>query len=165
MGFCLGLAVSLKIILHSVWKLIRFWFGWPWASSFKSELHSNWKLIRFWLGLALNSFLEIPITFMRFWLGLALSSFFEIPITFLLKIDEILASWAGSAQFSWNSYYILIKNWWDSGLVWPWAVSLKFLSHANILPGCLARLAAERGVASLRLARRDRVLEIDEILA
>ena len=54
--------------------------------------------MKFWLGLALNSFLEIPITFMRFWLGLALSSFFEIPITFLLKIDEILA-WAGPEQF------------------------------------------------------------------
>jgi len=34
----------------------------------------------------------------RFWLGLALSSFLKIPITFELKIDEILA-WAGPEQF------------------------------------------------------------------
>ena len=59
--------------------------------------------MRFWPGLALSSFLEIPITFllnkfMRFWLGLALGSFLEIPITFQLKIDEIIA-WAGPEQF------------------------------------------------------------------
>ena len=46
---------------------------------------------------------------MRFWLGLALSSFLEIPITFELKIDEILA-WAGPEQFPSNSYNILIEN-------------------------------------------------------
>ena len=67
---------------------------------------------------------------MRFWLGLALSSFLEIPITFYLKIHQFLA-WAGLEQFPWNSNYILIENWWDSGLGWPWAVSLKFLLHFN----------------------------------
>ena len=52
---------------------------------------------------------------MRFWLGLALSSFLEIPITFKLKIDEILV-WAGPEQLPLNSYYILIKI--DEILAW-----------------------------------------------
>ena len=48
-----------------------------------------------------------------------------------------MLAWTGSEQLPWNSYYILIENWWDSVLGWPWAlgyswtVSLKFLFHSH----------------------------------
>ena len=46
---------------------------------------------------------------MRFWLGLALSSFLEIPITFEWKIDEIL-DWAAPEQFPCHSSHIPFEN-------------------------------------------------------
>ena len=114
---------------HSYHTLIENWWDsglcWLWAASLKFLLHSNWILLRFWLGLALSSFLEIPTTCQHLpWLprSASLRSASLGALTFHLKIDEILAL-AGPEQFPWNSYYILIENWWDSGLGWPWAIS------------------------------------------
>ena len=67
---------------------------------------------------------------MRFCVGLALNSFLEIPIAVCLKIDKFLV-WAGPEHLPLNLIYILIENWWDSGMGWFWTVVSKFLLHFN----------------------------------
>jgi len=130
---------SNDILIENLWDS---GLGQPWGISFKFLLRSNWKLMRFWPGLALSTFLYILINFlyiviklsnwklMRFWLGLAPSNFLWILISFWLKIVEVVA-WAGPDHVPLNSNWILIENWWDSGLGWPWAISFKLWLHFN----------------------------------
>ena len=101
---------------------ILAWAGpeqFPWNS--KYILIENW-----WDSVALSSFLEIPITCQHL-PGCLARRRFAPPRSARQGIEnwwDSGLSWPSAVSLKFH--YILIENWWDSGLSWPSAVSLKF---------------------------------------